>query len=194
MEQQRQWLLKNISTKFPKHKGNEMKKISLIIVILIGIICTILLSGNKANTTTSVNVNKENVPDVIVKDLEGKDIALKTLVDGKLTILNFWATWCPPCRQELAEMEKYFPKYKDKGLSIIAFSVDENVNDVIKFSKENNLTVKVLMSNDKLMSAYGGIKSIPVTFILDYEGQIKNKIIGFNPKIEDEIKKYLDIK
>lgn len=171
-----------------------MKKALLVLIALIGVLPAVLFMVNKVNTTTSVNADRKYVPDVIVKDLEGKDIELKTVVNGKLTILNFWATWCPSCKQEIAEMEKLFPKYKDKDLVIIAFSVDENVNDVIKYSKENNLAIKVLMSNDKLISAYGGIKSIPVTFFLDHEGQIKNKIIGFNPKIEDEIKKYLGIK
>ncbi len=146
--------------------------------------------------SSSVSVRKNYAPDVIVKDLEGKDIELKTIVNGKVTVLNFWATWCPSCRQELAEMEKYFQKYKDKGLVVIAFSVDQNINDVIKYNKEKNLTIKMLMSNEKLISAYGGMKSIPVTFILDYEGQTKNKIIGFDTtRIEKEIKEYLlDIK
>lgn len=170
-----------------------MKKILLITIAVIGIGSIFLFFNNKAGTE-STNISKKYVPDVSVKDLNGNDVKLNTLINGKLTLLLFWATSCPSCRQELAAIEKYFPKYKDKGLSIIAFSLDENVNDVIKFIKANNLSIDILMSNADLMSAYGGIKSIPVTFILDNEGQIKNKIIGFNPKIEDEIKKYLDIK
>lgn len=164
-----------------------MKKVLLAIIAITGI------GFADTTSTTSVNENKRHVPDVIVKDLEGKDIELKTIVNGKLTVLNFWATWCPSCREELAEMEKYFQKYKDKGLVVIAFSVDKDVNDVIAYNKAKNLTVKMLMANDKLISAYGGMRSIPVTFILDDEGQMKNKIIGFSPKIEEEIKKYLGI-
>ncbi|MFH1287607.1 MAG: redoxin domain-containing protein [bacterium] len=189
-----------------------MKKTLLIITAVIGIGSAILFLGNKADTTTSVTENKnppispfekgglkgdleikKYVPDVIVKDLEGKDIELKTLVNGKLTLLVFWATWCPSCCREVIEMEQYLKKYKDKGLSIIAFSVDKDVDDVIKFKKEKNLTSEVLMSNDELIAAYGGMRSIPVTFLLEHDGQIKNKIIGFNPKIEEEIKKYLGI-
>ncbi|MDD5772245.1 MAG: TlpA disulfide reductase family protein [bacterium] len=170
-----------------------MKKILLITIILIGVVSVVLFFNNNAGTE-STNVSKKYVPNVTVKDLDGKDVEVKTLVNGKLTLFLFWATWCPSCRQELAELEKYYPKYKDKGLSIIAFSVDENVAEVIKFNKENNLLIKIMMSNSDLSSAYGGIKAVPTTFFLDNEGQIKNRNIGYNPKIEDEIKKYLEIK
>jgi peroxiredoxin len=173
--------------------GGRMKKIVLFAIAVIGISSIILFFNNSAGTQ-SANASKKYVPNVSAKDLDGKDVELKTLVDGKLTLLIFFATWCPSCKQELGEIEKYFPKYKDKGLSILAFSVDENVADVIKYNKENNLSIKVLMSNAELMSAYGGIKAVPTTFLLDNEGQIKNRIIGYNPKIEDEIKKYLEIK
>ncbi|MEW6088805.1 MAG: TlpA disulfide reductase family protein [bacterium] len=169
-----------------------MKKILLLIAV-ITVYAVIQFSTNKISTESS-SPAKKYVPDIIVKDLEGKDIELKKLINGKVTVLNFWATWCPSCRKELAEMEKFFQKYKDNGLSIIAFSVDQDINEVKKYVKENQPAIKIIMANDNLISAYGGIKSIPVTFILDIEGQIKNKIIGYNTKIEDEIKKYLDIK
>lgn len=170
-----------------------MKKILLITTIMFGIGAIILFFNNNAGTEAP-NASKKYIPNVTVKDLDGKDVELKTLVNGKLTLFLFWATWCPSCRQELAEVEKYYPKYKDKGLSIIAFSVDENVAEVIKYIKENNLLIKIMMSNADLSSAYGGIRAVPTTFLLDNEGQIKNRIIGYNPRIEDEIKKYLNMK
>lgn len=170
-----------------------MKKLIFITTAVIGMALIVLFFNNNAGTE-STKASKKYIPNISVKDLEGKDVELKNLIDGKLTLLLFWATWCPSCRQELSEFEKYFPKYKDAGLSVIAFSVDENAADVVKFTKENNLPIKIMMSNPGLMAAYGGIRSIPVTFFLDNEGQIKNKIIGYNSKLEDEIKKYLDIK
>lgn len=114
--------------------------------------------------------------------LEGANDKFKhSLADykGKVRILDFWATWCPPCRGEIPDFVSLQKQYGPKGLQIIGVSVDKGGKPgVAKFMADNKMNYPVFMSDSDTESAYGGIRAIPTTFLIDRQGNIVKKYIG----------------
>ena len=110
-------------------------------------------------------------------DINGNKIVLSGL-KGKIVFLNFWATWCSPCREEMPSMQKLYARFKDKDFAMVAVSLNEPASAVKKFFKDYNLTFTALLDSDgELMSPYG-IRGIPNTFIIDRDGTIIGKAFG----------------
>jgi thiol-disulfide isomerase/thioredoxin len=123
-----------------------------------------------------------------LKDPDGK-LVKSSDFDGKVVILDFWATWCPPCKAEIPGFIELQKKYAEKGLIVVGVSLDEQGSSVVKqFMKEFGMNYPVVMGNLKLMQDFGGA-AIPTTFIIDRSGQIVSKHTGFTPKetFENEI-------
>ena len=109
--------------------------------------------------------------------LEGESAALSAF-KGKVVILNFWATWCPPCRDEMPSMEILYQRYKDNGLEMLAVNLRENINTVQQFIKTNNYTFPIPLDLDGRVSSQYGITSIPTTYIIDKDGKIIGRVVG----------------
>lgn len=110
--------------------------------------------------------------------LDKKTISLDSL-KGKVVILNFWATWCPPCRAEIPEFIQFYRDFEKKGVAIIGLGVNESDAALQKFSRANKISYPV--ANDKgnrVASLYGGIRSIPTTFVIDRKGIIRDMRVG----------------
>lgn len=117
-----------------------------------------------------------------LKDVSGKTIKSSDFA-GKVVVLDFWATWCPPCREEIPGFVELQKQYADKGLAIIGVSLDQGGPSVVKdFIKENHINYPIVMGDDAIVSAYGGIEGIPTTFIIDRDGNIAGQHVGFTPK------------
>jgi peroxiredoxin len=97
---------------------------------------------------------------------------------GKVVLLNFWATWCPPCRAEMPSMETLYQRFKDQGLEILAVNGGEDNATVQKFLQNNRYSFPVLMDTKNEVNRLYGIEAIPTTFILDKEGKIIARIVG----------------
>ncbi len=151
------------------------------------------LVANKAVAAQESEAEKITAPAWELNDLDGKQIKLSDF-KGKVVILNFWATWCAPCRVEIPGFVALQKKYGDKGLAMIGVSVDEQGPDVVKeFVKQFQMTYPVVIGNEKIVEAYGGIDGIPTTFVIDREGQIVGKHIGYEDQetFEKEIQSLL---
>jgi len=116
-------------------------------------------------------------PDFTLKDLKGNQVTLKNL-KGRVVFLNFWATWCPPCRVEMPSMERLYQELKDKGLVMLAVDMQESEKLVKEFFKEFNLSFTALLDLDGDISFLYGIRGIPTTYIIDREGKIFGKAVG----------------
>jgi len=125
--------------------------------------------------------------------LNGKNVSLADL-RGKVVVLDFWATWCPPCVKEIPHFIELYEQYKDKGLAILGISLDrEGVGVVEAFVQKYQIKYPIMMTDGKVDKAFGGIPSIPTTFLIDSAGNISKKYVGYNSKavFEADIKKLL---
>ncbi len=132
-------------------------------------------------------------PDFSLKDASGIERKLSDF-KGSVVIIDFWATWCPPCRQEIPHFVELYNQYKDQGLEIIGVSMDQSPERVIPgFIEKNKINYTILFGEDKVYDLYGGINAIPTTFIVDKDGNIRKKYIGYNEKevFERDIKELL---
>ncbi|MDI6792749.1 MAG: TlpA disulfide reductase family protein [bacterium] len=130
-----------------------------------------------------------NAPDFTLDKLEGGVLTLSDLV-GKVVILDFWATWCPPCRMEIPGFVELYSKYKGKGVEIIGLSLDRQGESVVRsFAQQHQINYPLVMATPEIVMAYGGVQSIPTTFLIDRQGNIANRHIGFAAKdvFESEI-------
>lgn len=135
-------------------------------------------------------------PDFTLKDLNDKNVSLSDY-SGKLVFVNFWATWCPPCRAEVPAFISLYDKYKEQGLEIIGISTDRDGKAVVQsFVEKSNVNYPIVMFDMNVISAYGGITGIPTTFIVNPEGNIVNKFVGYpgEEAFEKEIQKWLPAK
>ncbi|MCX8094090.1 MAG: TlpA family protein disulfide reductase [Candidatus Goldbacteria bacterium] len=149
------------------------------------------LKSVSKNHSKPVNENEtfKKAPDFTLTSLNKNEIKLSNY-KGKVVILDFWATWCPPCRAEIPFFIELYKQYKEEGLVIIGMAIDEKYK-VEKFAKDFKINYPVVIGNEKIANDYGGIHGLPTTFIIDKEGNIREKFVGYRPKevFEEAFKK-----
>jgi peroxiredoxin len=130
-------------------------------------------------------------PAFTLTDLAGKSVSLADF-RGKVVVLDFWATWCPPCKREIPDFIDLQKEYGSQGVQIVGIALDEP-DKVKAFAAQNGMNYPVLIGSNEVAMKYGGIEGIPTTFIIDKSGKIVNKFEGFRPRqiFETEVKKLL---
>jgi thiol-disulfide isomerase/thioredoxin len=131
------------------------------------------------------NSMKVSALDFKLKDLNGKEVSLSQL-KGKRVFLNFWATWCPPCKAEMPEIEALYNETKDSDLVILAVNIGESQNTVKSFMDKNKYNFSVLLDTDNSIAAKYNIQSIPTSFFIDKDGVIVSRHIGSMNKTQME--------
>jgi thiol-disulfide isomerase/thioredoxin len=126
-------------------------------------------------------------PAVTFKDLQGKDIALDSL-KGKVVVVNFWATWCEPCRTEIPWLIAYQQKYADKGFTMLGVAMDEDGKAAVdpfmqstKFDvggQQVAMNYPVVLGNDEIADKFGGLLGLPVSLVISRDGKIVKRYIG----------------
>jgi peroxiredoxin len=121
-------------------------------------------------------------PNWTLKDVDGKNVPWSQF-KGKVVIVDFWATWCPPCRTEIPGYVALQKKYAADGVAFIGISVDgdDSIPAVKAFVKQFNINYLILMANDTIQDAFGINQGYPTTFIIDRDGTIRNKKVGREP-------------
>jgi thiol-disulfide isomerase/thioredoxin len=121
--------------------------------------------------------NPDAAPDFKLGDLDGKPLTL-TAAHGKVVLLNFWATWCGPCREEIPDLIALQARYKD-NLQIIGISVDDDEADIVKkVVEQTGINYQVAKASPEVRMQYGGITALPTSFVLDTEGRVVQKHEG----------------
>lgn len=123
-------------------------------------------------------VKRSDAPDVMLKTLDGQNHSL-TLHEGKLVLVNFWATWCQPCIREMPSMERLYAKYKSQGLEIVAISLDQgNEDDVREFVAKLKLTFPIILDPEHEAKALYKVRGLPTTYLVDRKGQVAGYGVG----------------
>jgi cytochrome c biogenesis protein CcmG/thiol:disulfide interchange protein DsbE len=129
-----------------------------------------------------------------LKDAAGKSVSLSDY-KGKVVLLNFWATYCGPCKIEIPWFIEFEQKYKDRGFAVLGVSMDEEGWEIVKpYIAKNKINYRMLLGNDTVARQYGGVDSLPTTFIVDSAGRIASTHVGLVSKsdYENEIIELLD--
>lgn len=130
--------------------------------------------------------------DFSLSDLQGKKLSL-TDYRGKVVLLDFWATWCAPCQEEIPHFVEMQNQYGSSGLQVVGISMDDDAKPVQEFYRQHQLNYPVAVGDTKLAERFGGILGLPVTFVIDRQGRITKKFVGATDTsvIEKEIKNQL---
>lgn len=143
------------------------------------------------NSDLKVKISNPNI-EFTLPDINGKMQSLNS-TEAKITIINFWATWCPPCQYEIPELELIYNKYKSKGVQIIGIAEKSNISDIKKFIQDKKITYNILIDeNEKIADNYKVI-GLPATFVLNNKGENLASYDGYTPpeKLENLILKNL---
>jgi peroxiredoxin len=145
-----------------------------------------------SRAATSGATNHILAPDFTLPTLDGQDLRLSSY-RGRVVLLDFWATWCDPCREEIPHFVELQQKYGDRGLQIIGISMDDSAEPVRPFSQQFHMNYPVLMGTAKTGELYGGILGLPISFLIGRDGRIYAKHIGATDAavFEKEIKNLL---
>ncbi|MFZ0317558.1 MAG: TlpA disulfide reductase family protein [Candidatus Sulfotelmatobacter sp.] len=135
-------------------------------------------------------------PDFTLESLDGKTMKLSDF-RGKAVLLNFWATWCGPCKIEMPWFVELQNQYAAQGFQIVGVAMDDaSKEDIGKFAKDMGVNYPILIGKESVGDQYGGVPALPESFLIGRDGKIVDKIIGLRGKaeIEDAIKKAIDTK
>jgi thiol-disulfide isomerase/thioredoxin len=134
------------------------------------------------------------MPDFSVKDLQGHGISSADL-RGKVALIDFWATWCQPCKKEMPGYQKLLDQYGSQGFIVIGFKFDtmQDTEDPLRFARKIGVHYPLAVASDDLKRKFGGIEGLPTTMLYDRSGILRQKIIGFEytEAVESDLKSIL---
>jgi thiol-disulfide isomerase/thioredoxin len=131
-------------------------------------------------TAISAGEIGSRLPDFTVQDLQGRTIS-STDLHGKVVLIDFWATWCQPCKQEMPGYQKLLDRYGSQGFAVVGFNFDTmmDAEDPVKFAKKIEVRYPLAVATDDLKLKFGGIEGLPTTMLYDRQGIRRKKVIGF---------------
>lgn len=150
----------------------------IVLIIIIGLISLMgyAIFGNRTIVKTSPLIGTQ-APDFTLTTFDGQDLSLADL-EGKVVLLNFWASWCMPCKQEAGALERSWQKYKDKGVVFVGVNVwDENSNALKYLNKFGGGYPHALDPNEEIQIDYG-VGGVPETYFIDSSGMVRDKFTG----------------
>lgn len=177
--------------------------VNRLILILVLAVSINILSSDRTEVKNSSDIKNvltvkdegDKAPNFALKSVDGKTVKLSDY-KGKIVIIDFWATWCPPCRKGIPDLISIQKEFK-KDVVVIGVSLDaeKTIKDVPGFIKEYGINYPIVYGDDKITIDYGGIRSIPTSFVVDKKGNVVDSHIGlvdknvFISKIKELLKK-----
>jgi thiol-disulfide isomerase/thioredoxin len=156
------------------------------------------VSSADGGKSAASNGPRPEEPDVTFKNLQGQDVSLASL-KGQVVIVNFWATWCEPCRVEIPWMIGFQQKYADKGFTILGVAMDEEGKSVVapyvqstQFDVNGHsmtMNYPIVLGNDDIAAKFGGLIGFPTTVVISRDGKVQKRFIGLAD--EDELEKQI---
>jgi peroxiredoxin len=176
-----------------------VKRSPLVLVVVAFVVALMLYVGyhqarRQGGALTSHLKQSSPAPDFALERLDGKTIHLSDF-RGKAVLLNFWATWCGPCKIEMPWFVDFQKQYGAQGLQIVGVAMDDaSKEDISKFAKDMGVNYPILIGKEAVGDQYGGVPALPETFLIGRDGKIVDKIIGLRGKAEiaDSIREALN--
>jgi thiol-disulfide isomerase/thioredoxin len=168
---------------------DRLKKIRVLLFLVA--VCLLAVSCKKAEETVVVESGK--APVFTFTGLKGEALPLLEL-RGKVVIVEFWATWCPPCREAIPELNKVFEKFQGRSVQLLGIAVDKGGDAASRVSavvKEDAVVYPVMLDSGRVSVAYG-VSGIPALFIIDKEGKVAKRHMGFSPGLAETISKEVE--
>lgn len=155
----------------------KQKKLLFAIAALVVFGIFVLKRSSRLDNQHPSNAEHALAPDFSLPDLQGGRLELSAY-RGKIVLLDFWATWCDPCREEIPRFVDLQEKYGDRGFQVIGISMDDDPEPVRDFYQRFKMNYPVVMGNAKIGEAYGGILGLPIAFLIGGDGRIHARHIG----------------
>lgn len=153
-----------------------------------GLVTAVVASALMTSTAHAVAV-KEDAPDFTLKSLEGSNLRLEEY-RGQVVLLNFWASWCGPCRQEMPILDKLHQRYEDTGFAVLGVNVEGEAAPAQKIVDKTNVTFPVLIDDAQATSKLYDLKAMPSTVVIDRDGVVRYIHLGYKPGDEA---KYVEV-
>ncbi len=161
-------------------KKRLILKFFLILCLCLAWVFLLTHCGKEKKPTSGV------APDFTLKTLDGQEIILSQL-KGKVVLLDFWATWCGPCREAIPHLIQLYKAYRENGFEVIGMSLDKGDGEVVRnFAKSMDIPYPIVIATEEVVRNYR-VTSIPTTFFIDKEGKIRQRITGFNSTISQQM-------
>lgn len=167
----------------PLMRMNHFLKAGFLAVLAAGVAVTAGLSEPSAGQMPVLLERSTlpvlgKAPEWSLLDVDGRPVKASDF-KGKVVVIDFWATWCPPCRREIPDYIAWQKKYAERGLVILGFSVDEIPSSKVKaFGAQMKINYPLVMADAKTADAFGGIEGLPTAFVIDREGNIRHRKVG----------------
>ena len=186
----------------PPASPDKVKRVATVFAVTVIVISALIffsvLKHAKAPTTPKPidsSFKGKPAPDFALKDLSGNTVRLSDY-RGKAVVLNFWATWCPPCKAEMPWFVELQKRYGPQGLVIVGVSLDDDATpeQIAKFAQKLNVNYPILLGKDDIAKLYGGVDALPTTFYIDRNGTLVEVTMGLpseREEIEDNVKRTL---
>ena len=149
--------------------------------LLLGAILVIFAASSLASSSLEGQV----APDFVLKSASGENLRLSEY-RGDVVMINFWATWCGPCRQEMPLLDELYGRYQRVGFKLLGINIDDDSRRAMKMVQELGVTFPVLFDENKEVSKLYKVDAMPVTILVDREGQVRHVHHGYKPGYEDK--------
>jgi cytochrome c biogenesis protein CcmG, thiol:disulfide interchange protein DsbE len=162
----------------PRRAGRLQRSVEGVLwVLVLGLV--VWRFGPQAGAALGLRAGTEPAPDFVVQTLAGDSVRLSEL-RGKVVLINFWATWCAPCRIEMPGFQRVWEDYADRGLVIVGLSVDRGVrSDVARWVDDRGLTFPIAFAPGPVVRSYGGASVLPTSILVDPQGRIAHRVQGY---------------
>jgi cytochrome c biogenesis protein CcmG, thiol:disulfide interchange protein DsbE len=149
--------------------------------LLLVLVLTLLVKRALPQAAAAFNLGSgsEPAPAFNLVSLDGDSVSLDSL-RGQVVLVNFWASWCPPCRVEMPGFERVYRARRDEGFVIVGIATDRHAEaDIRAFVAEHDITYPILLATQQVVRDYGGVRALPESFLVDREGRIRHRVVGY---------------
>lgn len=161
-----------------------LRNVLLSAALASAVLSVYLVSPSRRTVGTKAVTGRRAAPDFTLEDSRGQPVRLADY-KGKVVLLNFWATWCGPCKVEIPWFMEFEKSYRDRGFAVLGVSMDDDGWQAVKpYLAAQRVNYRIALGNDRVSELYGGIDSLPTTVLIDREGRVASVHLGLVSRSE----------